>query len=88
MTIFSYKAINPNGNEIVGELEADSKDNANSILSSRGLIPTKVSKAVKASSSSQLSFIESLTSIKPQEIILFTKQFRTMLKSGVNNIIS
>ena len=83
MTLYNYKAINNNGNEITGEIEADSKENASSILSARGLIPTKVAKSAK-SSSTDLTFADRFVSIKPQEIILFTKQFRTMLKSGVS----
>lgn len=85
MTIYTYKALNSNGNEVSGDVEAESKDNANSILSSRGLIPTKVAKSSTAGgSSSEMSFMDNLTKIKPQELILFTKQFKTMLRSGVS----
>ncbi|MBU0992873.1 MAG: type II secretion system F family protein [Proteobacteria bacterium] len=85
MAKYQYKAINSSGKEVSGELEAESPDNANSVLSSRGLIPIKVAKATGSSaSSSELTFADRFTKIKPQEIILFTKQFRTMLKSGVS----
>ena len=83
MAKYQYKAINSSGNEVSGELDAESPDNANAILSTRGFIPLKVVRG-GGSSAMKMSFADSLTPITPQEIILFTKQFRTMLKSGVS----
>ena len=42
MATYRYKAINETGNTLSGTLEADSIQNANAILASRGLIPTAV----------------------------------------------
>jgi type IV pilus assembly protein PilC len=83
MAKYHYKAINSSGNEVSGELDAESPDNANAILSTRGFIPLKVTRGSGASGM-EMSLADRFTTITPQEIILFTKQFRTMLKSGVS----
>lgn len=84
MPIYAYKAINESGATITGTIEADSVDTATGILVNRGLIPSKVADQ-KASHplSSLISFFERFRSVKPRELILFTKQFRTMVRAGV-----
>ena len=84
MAKFIYKAINPSGNTVSGELEADSLEMANSLLSARGYIPSKVSAAGGVSSGFSLRNIQArLTPIKTPELIIFTKQLRTMFRAGV-----
>ncbi|GAU08967.1 type II secretion system F family protein [Desulfoplanes formicivorans] len=80
---YTYKAITDVGSTITGTLEAESVDAANALLSEKGYIPTRV---VTDSGSSELweRLQTRLTKIKPQELILFTKQFRTMFKAGVS----
>jgi type IV pilus assembly protein PilC len=84
MPIYTYKAINESGAAITGSIEADSVDTATGILVNRGLIPSKVADQ-KASRplSSLISFFEYFQSVNPRELILFTKQFRTMVRAGV-----
>ncbi len=87
MDKFIYQALNSNGKKISGEVDADSKESALNILSSRGYIPVTVKDLNKSSGKEILSWIaNSLTSVKLDEIIIFTKQFRTMLKAGVGII--
>ena len=82
MPKYSYKAINETGVKINGVIEADSIDGAGNILNSRGLIPVKV--VEQGASFSLFAFIkDKAVSVKPQDLIVFTKQFRTMSKSGV-----
>jgi type IV pilus assembly protein PilC len=80
---FTYKAITDVGSPVSGTVEAENRDAANAILYQKGYIPSKV---VPEKGSSE--FLENLqtrlTKIKPQELILFTKQFRTMFKAGVS----
>jgi type IV pilus assembly protein PilC len=84
MPKFSYQAINETGSTVSGELEAESLESANSILASRGYIPTRVKAEQPTLSSFQMSRIrELLAPIKAPELILFTKQFRTMFNAGV-----
>lgn len=84
MTTFSYQAINQSGATVSGDIEADSLDTAKSVLASRGLIPSKVSLQSAPKSSTPMStFMEHISPIKATELILFTKQIRTMIRAGV-----
>ena len=84
MPKFSYQAITETGATVSGELEAESLESANSILASRGYIPTRVKAEQKGLSGFQMSSIrELLAPIKKPDLILFTKQFRTMFNAGV-----
>ena len=57
MPKFSYRAINESGNTISGDLEADTLENANNQLASRGLIPTRVREERQALGNIQLKGI-------------------------------
>ncbi len=85
MQKFAYQAINESGKTLSGTIEADSAEMAQSILADRGLIPAGVTEA-KASQSQGASFSsidEKLSVVRTPELILFTKQFRTLLQAGV-----
>ena len=85
MPKFAYQAINESGKTLSGTLEAESVELVQSILVDRGLIPVGVTEA-KASQSqgTALSSIdEKLSVVRTPELILFTKQFRTLLQAGV-----
>lgn len=82
MELFQYKAITQAGDEISGEIEADSAQEAENKVGSMGYIPMSVTQAKVPGSDS--SFLEKLTSVKSQELIIFTKQFRTMIKAGIS----
>jgi type IV pilus assembly protein PilC len=85
MPKFSYSAINETGNTISGNLEADTLENANNQLASRGLIPTRVREERPALGNIQMkSILDAFTPIKATELILFTKQFNTMIRAGVS----
>jgi type IV pilus assembly protein PilC len=84
MPKFNYQATTEAGVSITGTLDADSTDTTVSVLLARGLIPVKVTPAGgSASTSSVHSFKDRLTRVKMPELILFTKQFKTLLKAGV-----
>ena len=84
MPTYSYQAINESGSVISGEIEADSTDMANSILSARGYLPSRVTEKGQVVSNVLIKRIkERFTSIKPPELILFTKQFKTLIRAGV-----
>ena len=87
MQKFSFKAINENGETITDVVEAESIEMANSALLARGYIPTKVTPEKLISSKFGLSqILERFTPIGTPELILFTKQFRTLLRAGVSII--
>jgi len=83
MPKFSYTAITETGTTITGDLDADSIEAARTILSTRGYIPAEVSELGAASTGGREGFLARLTPIKAPELILFTKQFRTMFRAGV-----
>lgn len=84
MSTYFYKAINENGNTITGSIEADSKDHAASSLLSRGYIPSVITDKSKAGAANFFSgLIEKLTPVKPADLIIFTKQLRTLIRAGV-----
>ncbi len=84
MPTFSYQAINESGSMVSGEVEAESTDMANNILAARGYLPSKVvEKGQMLPSAFTKRLIERFTSIKPPELILFTKQFKTLIRAGV-----
>jgi type IV pilus assembly protein PilC len=77
MPKFSYQAITETGATTSGEIEAESLESANSILASRGYIPTRVKAEQAALSGLQLPKIQELLSpVKAPDLILFTKQFK------------
>jgi len=82
---FSYIAIDENGSRITGVLEANSVDEVNTILVTRGYIPQKVVQGEGGLALNLLADLKSiLTTVKAEELILFTKQFRTMFKAGIS----
>jgi type IV pilus assembly protein PilC len=85
MPKFSYQAITETGATTSGEIEAESLESANSLLASRGYIPTRVKAEQPGLSGLQMAKIrEQLTPVKAPELILFTKQFKTMINAGVS----
>jgi type IV pilus assembly protein PilC len=84
MPNYSYQAINEIGKNVTGTLEAESVDVANSIILARGLIPSKLSPVKITNGDDWWSRIKSLTgTVKVMDLIIFTKQFRSMLGAGV-----
>ncbi len=84
MAKFSYRAITDAGKTTTGEIEADSVEKAGSLLAAQGYIPTKVRAKRSAGSSAQLrSALDFLSPVKIPELILFTKQFNTLIRAGV-----
>ena len=87
MPKFQYEAITETGATTSGEIEADSLQSANSMLAARGYIPTRVKAEQVALSGFQMSkILEFLSPVKAPELILFTKQFKTMFNAGVSMI--
>ena len=90
MPLYAYKAITETGDVNSGTIEADSADIANSKLTAQGYIPTQVKEIAARAGFDLQALKDSLTPIKVPEIILFTKQFRTLIRAGVSmlNLLS
>ncbi len=84
MQIFSYQAVNESGVTISGTIEAESQDAATTLLVSNGLIPSKVKpKTFEGQLSWFTPLLKLVRQVKTPELILFTKQFRTMVRAGI-----
>ena len=83
MPSFSYRAINQSGAAVSGVLDAESVEAVENILSERGFIPSAV-KEERSSSGGLLGRMQAaMTPVKTEELILLTKQFKTMLIAGL-----
>ncbi len=84
MAKFKYQAITEGGSSVDGVVEADNMEMARDIIASRGLIPSKVTHE----GSGELDFVnkiqDRLSKVKIPDIILFTKQFRTLFNAGIS----
>ena len=84
MAKYYYQAITENGSSVSGAIDADSMEGATSALVARGYIPQKISDASKSGIGFFLRELqEKLTPVKLPELILFTKQLRTLIHAGV-----
>ena len=84
MPNYSYQAINESGKNVTGTLEAESADAATSIILGRGLIPSKLSQAQVSGGDDWWKKLKSIGgAVKVSDLIIFTKQFRSMLGAGV-----
>ncbi|MEN6319915.1 MAG: type II secretion system F family protein [Syntrophaceae bacterium] len=81
MPNYAYQAIDERGAVITGDVDAESLDNAASILAERGYIPTRVKE--KVATGLWLMILRKMNPVKITDLILFTKQFRSMFKAGV-----
>lgn len=89
MKTYTYKAYDENGTQVSGELEAESSQKVYEILSEKGYIPDHVEKK-SGSGSAETNFFtglsQKLTPVKARDLILFTKQFKTMIQAGISMI--
>jgi len=84
MPFFKYEAIDEAGKNVKGTLEAESLQAANNIMSSRDLIPVQLEEEKEDQAAALWNKINAMfEKVKPRELILFTKQFRSMLRAGV-----
>jgi type IV pilus assembly protein PilC len=84
MPTYSYRAINERGTTVSGTMEADSLDAATTMLVDGGLIPSKINISSGARQTVLLGFLSKwIQPVGMLELILFTKQFRTMIRAGI-----
>ncbi len=87
MPSFAYKAINQSGASVSGVVEADTIEMAELLLNNQGFIPSKVQEEKVSGFDTLIKEIGlRLTPVKPEEVILMTRQFRTMLVAGLSMI--
>ena len=80
MPIYSYQAMDERGVAVKGDIEAKSSDEAANAVAERGYVPYKLTEK-KAKGSGRLLFLK--PKVKVADLIIFTKQFRSLFKAGV-----
>ena len=80
MANYNYKALDQRGVSATGEIEGESKAAAAAALRSRGLTVLDLNEAKKGLNM-ELDF---LTRIKPKDLTVFSRQFATMVNSGLS----
>lgn len=87
MAKYSYVAINEAGLKITGEIEASSESGARNVVSGMGYIPLEVKEGMGSGGEGLIEEINyRLAKVKTADLILFTKQLRTMLAAGLSVI--
>jgi type IV pilus assembly protein PilC len=91
MAKFKYTAIDQNGKQKSGSIDAESQDDASAKVSAMGLMPTNIAadsgpsakskKAVKSKGKSAGMSLGKV--IKPEELTTFTRQLATLLQAGL-----
>ena len=85
MAIFKFKALNEQGREVSGEIEAESKKHAQELISLKGLIPESVKKSGGSSKNeSSKKFEDFFTSVKPKDLVLYSMNLKTLIQAGVS----
>ncbi|RPH52899.1 MAG: type II secretion system F family protein, partial [Desulfobacteraceae bacterium] len=82
MPIYSYEAMDGRGIAVKGEIAAKSSDEAANAVAEQGYTPFKVTEK-KAHGSKSGSFFRITQKVKLADLIIFTKQFRSLFKAGV-----
>jgi len=83
MPSFTYHAINQQGEKIIETIESESVEVASNLLKEQGLILIKIEDSLNISvQDSTLSHNENTMCVTNAELLLFTKQFKTMLEEG------
>lgn len=83
-TTFDYKVRDQMGNLVVGKLEADSIPIVVTRLREMGYLPVSVQPAKGAGLKTEIIIPGFSDRVKPKEVAVFTRQFATMVDSGLS----
>ena len=80
MTAYAYTAINAAGLELEGEIHASDPSSAREALRQRGLLALDLTEHASATGGMSAA----VKKIKPKSLQIFSRQFATMIESGLN----
>ena len=83
MSEFLYRARDQRGRLVTGQIDADSDKVVKNLIADQGLIPLTVKKT-SPSFVSLPNWKELFIQVKLEDLIVFTRQFYTLFKSGMN----
>ncbi len=81
MPAFTYRARDEKGKLVTGTTEAETKGSAYTQLDSMGLLPISVVEVTEPFSAKAL--LTTIQRVKPDDLIFFTRQLHTVVRSGV-----
>ncbi len=85
MPTYTYRGFTESGTETRGTLEAENEQMAMAMVAAKGLIPSAVSKSGGGMDFAWLKKASKKSGkVKAADLILFTKQFRTMFRAGLS----
>jgi type IV pilus assembly protein PilC len=76
---FTFRAVDPTGGKVVGELESDSREGVVEALRGRGLLALEVKEKVKGAELNANLF----SRVKVEDLALATRQLSTMINAGL-----
>lgn len=79
MSTYSYLALEPSGSRSKGELDGDNADAVSDLLRQRGMIPLSVD-LKRAAWNLEIKIFER---VKARDMVIFSRQFSTMISSGM-----
>jgi type II secretory pathway component PulF len=81
MPIYVYKAADSKGKIIKGELEASGEVEVTTQLAKIGYLPISIS--FKSAKAARGGLLKKIKRVKPQNLVIFTRQFATIIKAAV-----
>jgi type IV pilus assembly protein PilC len=84
MPSFAYSAINSQGVEHNGEIQAPDLSSARDALRDNGLLAQKIDQVAATASSSGKTFMGIGDKVKPKSLQIFSRQFATMIEAGLS----
>lgn len=79
---FAYKVRDRNGRELTGEIEGDSRQNVTAKLRQAGYFIIDVNQKTEATTVEDI--FQRFKKVKPKELTIFSRQFSTMVNSGLS----
>ncbi|MBI5426881.1 MAG: type II secretion system F family protein [Nitrospinae bacterium] len=83
MAIYQYKARNRMGALVEGNMDAPSADVVGQELGRMGHFPVSIKSLSAASDKEEKDVLDRFRKVKPQEIVLFTRQMATLFNAGI-----
>lgn len=83
MPVYNYTATNQAGKPVKKFIEADNPQQAMERLRSSGMKVTDLKEAGKYSISAMNAALQKMQGVKPQTLVIFSRQFSTMINAGI-----
>ncbi len=84
MAVFEYKALNAQGGQLSGIIDADTPADARAKLRQRGKFPTEIKESEdKVGLQSEVTVSRLLQRVKAADVAIFTRQLATLVEAGL-----